>query len=52
MRTQSTAPGFQNRIATIQAKPHAVAVDVAISAVIVVDLQDDFGAEGADRVIR
>ncbi len=46
MKTQSTAPGSQSRIATIQAKPHAVRVDVATSAVIVVDMQNDFGAEG------
>jgi len=46
MKTQSAAPAFRSRIATIQAKPHAVPLDVATSAVIVVDMQNDFGTEG------
>ena len=46
MKTQSTVPGLQKRMATIQAKPHAVLVDVATSAVLVIDMQNDFGAEG------
>jgi ureidoacrylate peracid hydrolase len=35
-----------SRVATIQAKPSAVSVDVASCAVLVVDMQNDFGAEG------
>lgn len=35
-----------SRAATIQAKPHPVTVDVATCAVLVVDMQNDFGAEG------
>lgn len=46
MKNRSTAPDAQSRIATIQAKPHAVPVDIATSAVIVVDMQNDFGTEG------
>ena len=36
----------KGRVATIQAKPHEVSVDVATCAVLVVDMQNDFGAEG------
>ena len=46
MKTQAVAPGVQRRIATIQAKPEAVPLDLATSAVIVVDMQNDFGTEG------
>lgn len=46
MKTQSKATGLRSRIATLQAKPQAVAVDIATSAVIVIDMQNDFGTEG------
>jgi len=46
MKTENTAPRAQSRVATIQAKPQAVPVDIATCAVIVVDMQNDFGAEG------
>jgi ureidoacrylate peracid hydrolase len=36
----------QSGVATIQAKPQAVSFDVARAAVIVVDMQNDFGSEG------
>jgi ureidoacrylate peracid hydrolase len=39
----NTTPG---RLVTIQAKPHAIVVDIATSAVIVIDMQNDFGTEG------
>ena len=35
-----------SRAATIQAMPYAVSVDVTTCAVLVVDMQNDFGAEG------
>src|SRR5213076_2247145 len=34
------------RVVTIEAKPQPIAIDVARTAVIVVDMQNDFGAEG------
>jgi ureidoacrylate peracid hydrolase len=46
MKTENTAPPRQHRIATIEAKPKAVPVDIGACAVIVVDMQNDFGAEG------
>lgn len=46
MTTQDAATRVQSRVATIQAKPHAVSVDTATCAVIVVDMQNDFGTEG------
>jgi hypothetical protein len=46
MDTHSTAPVVQSRVATIQAKPQAVVVHLATSAVNVIDMQNDFGTEG------
>ena len=46
MKTDKTMPPAQSRPATIQAKPQAVSVDIATCAVIVVDMQNDFGTEG------
>ena len=45
MKTDNTTPRAQSRRATIQAKPQAVSFDIATCAVIVVDMQNDFGAE-------
>ena len=36
----------RSRLATIRAEPHAVSLDIATCAVLVVDMQNDFGAEG------
>jgi ureidoacrylate peracid hydrolase len=36
----------RSRLATIPAEPHAVSLDIATCAVLVVDMQNDFGAEG------
>lgn len=36
----------ESRVAAIQAKPHALCVDITTCAVLVVDMQNDFGAEG------
>ena len=36
----------RSRLATIRAEPHAVSVDIATCAVLVVDMQNDFGTEG------
>lgn len=45
-----TSPGIdaskQRRVATIQARPHAVLVDTTACAVLVIDMQNDFGSEG------
>ena len=46
MKTDNTMPRAQSRPATIHAKPQAVPVDIATCAVIVVDMQNDFGTEG------
>lgn len=46
MKSRSTAVRAQNRIVTIQAKPHALPIDVASSVVVVIDMQNDFGTEG------
>jgi hypothetical protein len=46
MDTLSTTPTAKSRVTTIQAKPHAVVVDLATSAVLVIDMQNDFGTEG------
>ncbi len=46
MTTRSAAASVRNRVATIQARPHAVALDTGACAVIVVDMQNDFGTEG------
>jgi ureidoacrylate peracid hydrolase len=42
---QGTTPA-SHRILTVQAKPETIAIDAARTAVIVVDMQNDFGAEG------
>ena len=36
----------RSRVATIRARPHAVSLDIATCAVLVVDMQNDFGADG------
>ena len=36
----------RSRVATIRAQPHAVSLDIATCAVLVVDMQNDFGADG------
>ena len=46
MKSLSNTPTARSRVATVQAKPQAVSVDIATSAVIVVDMQNDFGSEG------
>lgn len=46
MNVQEASTGTPRRVATIEAKPYAVTFDVAKTAVIVVDMQNDFGAEG------
>jgi ureidoacrylate peracid hydrolase len=46
MTTQDDASRVRSRVATMQAKPHAVSFDTAASAVIVIDMQNDFGTEG------
>ena len=46
MPTQRIASGARNRVATIQAKPHSVSFDTGATAVLVIDMQNDFGAEG------
>ena len=49
-RTSEVSPGPRNkragRVVTIDAKPAPTAVDTAKTAVIVVDMQNDFGAKG------
>jgi ureidoacrylate peracid hydrolase len=43
----STAPrSFESRLVTIEAQPKAITIDLAKTAVIVVDMQNDFGAKG------
>ena len=39
-------PSGEARVVTIEAKPQPIAIDVARTAVIVVDMQNDFGADG------
>lgn len=46
MKSENAAACAQSRIATILARPQAIAVDVATCAVIVVDMQNDFGSHG------
>ncbi len=46
MKAEDATVPIGSRVATIQARPHAIAVDVATCAVLVVDMQNDFGAEG------
>lgn len=45
MNTHNTTKETSLRVATIQARPHAVSFDLSRTAVIVVDMQNDFGAE-------
>lgn len=42
----STLSSPKSQVAIIEAKPNPITVDVSTSAVIVVDMQNDFGAEG------
>ena len=44
--TQGVASKLQSRIALLPAKPHPVSLDTATCAVIVIDMQNDFGSEG------
>jgi ureidoacrylate peracid hydrolase len=46
MKSEGAIAQVGRRVATIQARPYAVSVDVATCAVLVVDMQNDFGAEG------
>jgi ureidoacrylate peracid hydrolase len=46
MPNDSVLSNIKGRLATIDAKPQAIAIDVARSAIIVVDMQNDFGADG------
>lgn len=46
MKSENTTAQVGSRAATIQAKPQPVPVDVATCAVLVVDMQNDFGMEG------
>ena len=46
MKSDDAVAQIKGRVATIQAKPHEVSVDVSTCAVLVVDMQNDFGAEG------
>lgn len=46
MKSPNNTPTARSRVATVQAKPQAVSVEIATSAVIVVDMQNDFGSEG------
>jgi ureidoacrylate peracid hydrolase len=46
MKIQGAINRSPSRIATLAAKPHAVALDTASCAVIVIDMQNDFGTEG------
>jgi len=46
MNVRSTGPERRRRFAAIPAKPDAVSLDVLTSVVIVIDMQNDFGAEG------
>jgi ureidoacrylate peracid hydrolase len=46
MPSDSVLSNIKGRLATIEAKPQAIAIDVARSAIIVVDMQNDFGADG------
>jgi ureidoacrylate peracid hydrolase len=43
---QADAPAAKSHVVTVDAKPDAVAIDPAKTAVIVVDMQNDFGAKG------
>ena len=46
METHPGATGIQGRAVTIEANPHAVSVELAKCALLVVDMQNDFGSEG------
>ena len=46
MNSENAIAHVGSRIATIEARPHAVSVDVATCAVLVVDMQNDLGADG------
>ena len=46
MPNDTVLSNIKGRLATIEAKPQAIAIDVARSAIIVVDMQNDFGADG------
>lgn len=46
MTTQGAASKLLSRIASLPAKPHPVSLDTASCAVIVIDMQNDFGSEG------
>jgi nicotinamidase-related amidase len=42
----ATITSTRRRVATIQARPQPVPVDTAACAVLVIDMQNDFGSEG------
>jgi ureidoacrylate peracid hydrolase len=46
MPTKDVESKLQSRVASLPAKPHTVALDTANCAVIVIDMQNDFGTEG------
>lgn len=46
MKTQDVVGKQINRIASLPAKPHPIALETARCAVIVIDMQNDFGSEG------
>lgn len=46
MTSTDTIASTHGRIATIQAQPQAVSLDTATCAVLVIDMQNDFGSEG------
>jgi ureidoacrylate peracid hydrolase len=46
MTPQGLTNERQNRIAKLSAKPHSVCLDTASCALIVIDMQNDFGSEG------
>jgi ureidoacrylate peracid hydrolase len=46
MESEGATARSGSRVATIEARPHAVSLDVATCAVLVIDMQNDFGAEG------
>jgi ureidoacrylate peracid hydrolase len=46
MTTTDVESKLQSRVVSLPAKPHAVTFDTASCAVIVIDMQNDFGTEG------
>jgi ureidoacrylate peracid hydrolase len=44
--TTQAATQHQSRVATLPARPHALSLDTASCAVIVIDMQNDFGSNG------